>query len=93
MQYAERFLSLPSPQPLVATIAALALGTAVGTGGYALIDSEQVTQTSPNVVVVDPPVTPSGGVMAKDEAATAAAIGGGIELRGSKASAIGTPGP
>ena len=75
MQYAERLPSLPSPNKLVAPLAALALGAAVATGAYALIDNDQVSSSpSSKVIVVDSPATPSEGVSAKNEAGTAAAI-------------------
>lgn len=75
MQYAERLPSLPSPQTLVAPVVALALGAAVATGAYALIDNEQVVdEPSSKVIVLDAPAAPSEGVSAKNEAGTAAAI-------------------
>lgn len=75
MQYAERQPSLPSPQTLVAPLVALAIGAAVATGAYALIDNDQVASTpSPKVIVLDSPATPSEGVSAKNEAGTATAI-------------------
>ena len=75
MQYAERLPSLPSPNKLVAPLAALALGAAVATGAYALIDNDQISSSpSSKVIVLDSPATPSAGVSAKNEAGTAAAI-------------------
>ena len=72
MQYAERLPSLPSPNKLVAPVAALALGAAVATGAYALIDNDQISSSpSSKVIVLD---SPSAGVSAKNEAGTAAAI-------------------
>ena len=64
------------PNELVAPLAALlALGVAVATGAYALIDDDQVSNSpSSKVIVLDSPATPGAGVSAKNEAGTAAAI-------------------
>jgi hypothetical protein len=72
MQYAER---LPNPKSLVVPVVALAIGAAAATGGYALIDSDQVNLPEPKVIVSETPAPSSEGLAAKDEAATAAAIG------------------
>jgi hypothetical protein len=92
MQYAARLTTLPSPKRLAVPLAALALGAAVATGAYAIADDDSsVVQEPARVIVVDTP-TVGEGVGVKNEAATAAAVGGtGVELRGSKASATGTP--
>jgi hypothetical protein len=89
MQYSER---LPAPLPtktLVTPLVALLIGAAAATGAYALIDNGDERQPS-NVIVVERPAPAGDGVAAKDEAASAAAIGAsGIELRGSRASITG----
>jgi hypothetical protein len=89
MQYSER---LPVPLPtrsLVTPLVALLIGAAAATGAYALIDDGDELQPS-QVIVVERPLPVGEGVAAKDEAASAAAIGAvGTELRGSKASASG----
>jgi hypothetical protein len=72
MQYAEH---LPNPRRMLAPAVALVIGAAAATGAYALIDSEQVELPAPKVIVAEPPAQPSQGVAAKNEAATAAAIG------------------
>jgi hypothetical protein len=56
-------------------VVALAIGAAAATGGYALIDSDQVNLPEPKVIVSETPAPSSEGLAAKDEAATAAAIG------------------
>jgi hypothetical protein len=71
MQYAER---LPNPKSMVAPLVALAIGAAAATGAYALIDSDQVQLSQPEVIVTETPAPTSEGLAAKDEAATAAAI-------------------
>ncbi len=89
MQYSER---LPVPLPtrsLVTPLVALLIGAAAATGAYALIDNGDELQPS-KVIVVERPAPAGDGVAAKDEAASAAAIGAsGIELRGSRASITG----
>jgi hypothetical protein len=72
MQYAER---LPNPKSMVAPVVALVIGAAAATGAYALLDSDQVQLNEPKVIVTETPAPVSEGLAAKDEAATAAAIG------------------
>jgi len=72
MQYAER---LPNPRAMMIPVLALAVGAAAATGAYALLDENGVTVEPTKVIVAEAPTTPSQGVAAKDEAATAAAIG------------------
>jgi hypothetical protein len=88
MEYAARLPRLPSRQTVVAPLVALVVGAGVATGAYALIDDEGASQAS-KVIVVEQPTAGSAEIQGKNEAATAAAItqSGGIELRGSKASA------
>jgi hypothetical protein len=72
MQYAER---LPNPRAMMVPVLALAIGAAAATGAYALLDEDGVNVEPTKVIVAEVPSTPSQGVAAKDEAATAAAIG------------------
>jgi hypothetical protein len=74
MQYAEH---LPNPRRMVVPVVALVVGAAAATGTWALLDSEQVALQPPKVIVTEAPAQPSQGVAAKNEAATAAAIGTG----------------
>jgi hypothetical protein len=74
MQYAEH---LPNPRRMVVPVVALVVGAAAATGTWALLDSEQVALQPPKVIVTEVPAQPSQGVAAKNEAATAAAIGTG----------------
>jgi hypothetical protein len=83
MQYAEH---LPNPRRMVVPVVALVIGAAAATGTYALLDNETVELQPPKVIVAETPAQPSQGVAAKHEAATAAAISNGVEVRGSKAS-------
>jgi hypothetical protein len=77
MQYAERLPSVPSPKSVAVPLVALVIGAAAATGAYALIDNnEQVAQAPSNVIVLDAPAPASEGTSAKNEAGTAAAIGG-----------------
>ena len=93
MQYTARLPFIPSPRSLAAPVAALAVGAAVATGAWALIDNETtVVQEPAQVIVLDTPAPAGPGLSAKNEAATAAALASApaLELRGSKASATGT---
>ena len=72
MQYAER---LPNPRAMMVPVLALAVGAAAATGAYALLDGDGVTVEPTKVIVTEAPTAPSEGVAAKDEAATAAAVG------------------
>jgi hypothetical protein len=81
MQYAER---LPNSKSMLAPVVALAIGAAVATGTYALIDSESVQLQPPKVIVTETPAPTSEGLAAKNEAATAAAIGSGATSTGSE---------
>ncbi len=72
MHYAER---LPNPRVIVVPIVALAIGAAAATGTYALVDGSGVDVQPTHVIVADAPAQPGQGVAAKNEAATAAAIG------------------
>jgi hypothetical protein len=67
----------PSKKPIVAALVALLVGGAIATGVWWLTDNDVDVLPDPatHVIVADTPVTPSGGVMAKDEAAVAAAVG------------------
>ena len=78
MQYAERLPSVPSPKTVAVPLVALVLGAAAATGAYALIDggSDQFAQAPSKVIVLDTPAPASEGTSVKDEAGTAAAIGG-----------------
>ena len=74
MQYTARLPFVPSPRSLVGPAAALAVGAAVATGAWGLIDNETIVQEPPQVIVVDSP-SAGEGAASKHEAATAAAIG------------------
>lgn len=88
MEYAARLPRIPSRQTIVAPLVALVVGAGVATGAYALIDDDAASQAS-KVIVVEQPAQGSATIPGKDESATAAAISeNGIELRGSKASAV-----
>jgi hypothetical protein len=75
---------------MVAPLVALVIGAGAATGAYALLDNDGSSSASGTTkVIVTEPVQPGSGTAAKDEAAVAAAVGqvgGGTELRGSKAS-------
>jgi hypothetical protein len=75
MQYTARLPYVPSPRSLAGPAVALAVGAAVATGAWALIDNERVVQEPAKVIVVDTPASANQGADAKHEAATAAAIG------------------
>jgi hypothetical protein len=77
MQYAERLPTLPSPRTVVAPIVALLVGAGVATGAYALLDDENAgfAPATTKVIVADQPAQPDAGVLAKNEAGVAAAIG------------------
>jgi hypothetical protein len=71
-------LSTPlSTRTIAAPIVALVIGAAAATGVNALLDegSGGVQAAATKVIVAEPPAQPGEGVSAKDEAATAAAIG------------------
>jgi hypothetical protein len=91
MEYAARLTRLPA---ITAPLVALVVGAGVATGAYALIDDDGSAQAS-KVIVVESPAPNAADIPGKDEAATATAISqtGGVELRGSKASAAGTTSP
>ena len=76
MQYAQRQIALPDTRKLLVPVLALAFGAAGATGAYALLDNDgsSVTQGETKVIVADPPVQPSQGVGAKNEAGVASAI-------------------
>lgn len=88
MQYAEHLPRLSSPRTMLAPLVALVVGAAAAAGAYNLVDrNESVFEPAATKVIVAPaPAPPSEGVRAKDEAASAASIAAGPELRGSKAS-------
>jgi hypothetical protein len=89
MEYAARLPRLSSPKAMVAPVVALVIGAGVATGAYALIDNGDGAAEAAKVIVVQTPGPQAADIPGKDESATAAAISqsGGIELRGSKASA------
>jgi hypothetical protein len=72
MEYAAR---LPSPRSVLVPAVALAIGAAGAVGVYAAVDGTETGATTTRVIVADPPVQPGEGTAAKDEAATAAAVG------------------
>jgi hypothetical protein len=89
MEYAERLPRLPSRRTMLAPVVALLVGAGVATGAYALIDDSDGAAQASKVIVVEQPAANAGDIPGKNESATAAAISqtGGVELRGSKASA------
>jgi hypothetical protein len=64
----------PRTKSLLVPALALVIGAAGAVGINAVLDDTDVS-TGPARVIVSEPVTPGAGVAAKDEAATAAAIG------------------
>ncbi len=72
----EYVAQLPKPRKMVAPLVALVIGAAGAVGAYALIDDTNAGVESTRVIVTESPVPLSGGVTAKDEARTAAAIAG-----------------
>jgi hypothetical protein len=91
MEYAARLPRSPSRRTLVAPLVALLVGAGVATGAYALIDDNDVATQASKVIVVEQPAPGTADIPGKNESATAAAISGGLELRGSKASATSKP--
>jgi hypothetical protein len=89
MEYAERLPRIPSRRTILAPLVALIVGAGVATGAYALIDDGNGAAQASKVIVVERPAPGTADIPGKNEAATAAGISqsGGIELRGSKASA------
>jgi hypothetical protein len=89
MEYAARLPRTPSRRTIVAPLVALLVGAGAATGAYALIDDGNSPAQAAKVIVVETPGPHAADIAGKNEAATAAAISqtGGIELRGSKASA------
>ena len=89
MEYAARLPRTPSRRTIVAPIVALLVGAGAATGAYALIDNGDTATQAAKVIVVEKPAPNAAVIPGKNEASTAAAISqsGGIELRGSKASA------
>ena len=89
MEYAERLPRAPSRRTIVAPLVALLVGAGAATGAYALIDDGNSPAQAAKVIVVEAPGPNAADIPGKNEATTAAAISdsGGIELRGSKASA------
>jgi hypothetical protein len=81
---------LNRPRTLPVAITALLAGAALSAGVIAIADSEEIASSPAKVIVVDAPPSEGLGTKAKDEAAVAAAIAAGPELRGSKASALGS---
>jgi hypothetical protein len=72
----------PSKKPIVAALVALLVGGAIATGVWWLTDNDVDLLPDPatRVIVADTPTTPSDGVMAKNEAGVAAAVGGDSSL-------------
>jgi hypothetical protein len=72
------------------SLAALLAGAALSAGVIAIADTEEIAGSSARVIVGHAPRTPGQGTQAKNEAGVASASALGLELRGSKASAVGT---
>jgi hypothetical protein len=79
-------LNLSRPGLPVA-LSALLAGAALSAGAMAIADSEEGVSPPAKIIVLE---SPGQGTQAKNEAGVASAIALGPELRGSKASAIGT---
>jgi hypothetical protein len=77
MHYAQRLSTPLSARTIAAPIVALVIGAAAATGVNALLDdgAGSAQPAATKVIVAEPPVQAGDGVSAKDEAATAAAIG------------------
>ena len=71
---------------LLAPFVALLAGATLTVGVLTAVDSNELASPPAKLVVVDTPAQPGPGLAAKDEAGVAAAIAGGPQLRGSKAS-------
>jgi hypothetical protein len=93
MEYAAPLPRTPSRRTLLAPIVALLVGAGVATGAYALIDDNDGAAQASRVIVVETPAPGTADIPGKNESSTAAAISqpGGVELRGSKASATSKP--
>jgi hypothetical protein len=74
MEYAAPLTKVPSRRSIVVPLVALVLGAGIATGTYALIDDGSSTDSQ--VIVVQRPGPQAADIAGKNEAATAAAIGG-----------------
>jgi hypothetical protein len=92
MEYAARLPQLPTRRTMLAPVVALVVGAGAATGVYALVDNNDQVAPAAKVIVVESPAPGTADIPGKNESFTAAAISqsGGVELRGSKASATGT---
>jgi hypothetical protein len=73
MEYTEHLLN---PRSVVVPVLALAIGAGGAVGIYAALDDPDIAiEPATRVVVTEPPAKAGEGVAAKDEAATAAAVG------------------
>jgi hypothetical protein len=93
MEYAARLPQLPSRRAMLAPVVALVVGAGAATGVYALVDNSDQATPAAKVIVVESAAPGTADIPGKNEASTAAAISqsGGVELRGSKASADSKP--
>jgi hypothetical protein len=66
------------PRTMLAPIVALVIGLAGATGGYALLDDDNVSVQPAEVSVADSPIQPGEGGSVKNEASVAAAVGGAV---------------
>ena len=73
MQYAAHLPTLPSVRSIAAPALALVVGAAVGVGGSALIENEDVAAT-PDTIVIEAPA-PGEGVRGIDDMAKTATSG------------------
>ena len=78
MHYAPQQLTLPRTRTMTVPIVALVIGLAGATGGYALLDDDDVNVQPAQVGVADSPIQPGEGGTVKNEASIAAAVGGAV---------------
>jgi hypothetical protein len=77
IRYPEGALPAPvSRAPIIAALVALLVGGAIATGIWWLTDNDVDVFPTDTKVIVTQPVEPSEGTAAKNEAGTAAAVGG-----------------
>ena len=78
MHYAHPQQTLPRTRNLAVPIVALVIGLAGATGGYALLDDDDVNVQPAQVGVAESPIQPGEGGTVKNEASIASAVGGAV---------------